>query len=272
MSSSSARVANSATDGRAGPIGASVSGVTAGAVGAPGVTVPGRVVTSPRGATDPSGAVVPPARSGARVATGGGGETSAVTVRFSHPATSVAGTSIETARTQSCRFFMIPPGCRRLLRLLGVYEREALYATPEPAESAQGDADPTRTMVDLIPDLVERLVQLERGQGPLERGSGRRKEPHGRLRHGLDVRVEEDARREPAPRLARRGEFVRRSERGGGRIVEWAQHARHVREGRLFRPPLRRRPGRLALEVEEHEAVVGAERLAEVIVAVDPNL
>src|SRR5206468_6016402 len=145
MSSSSARVANSATDGRAGPIGASVSGVTAGAVGAPGVTVPGRVVTSPRGATDPSGAVVPPARSGARVATGGGGETSAVTVRFSHPATSVAGTSIETARTQSCRFFMIPPGCRRLLRLLGVYEREALYATPEPAESAQGDADPTRS-------------------------------------------------------------------------------------------------------------------------------
>src|SRR5437762_1273886 len=165
MSSSSARVANSATDGRAGPIGASVSGVTAGAVGAPGVTVPGRVVASPRGATDPSGAGVPPARSGARVATGGGGETSAVTVRFSHPATSVAGTSIETARTPSRRFFMIPPGCRRLLRLLGVYERVALYATPEPAESAQGDADPTRTMADLIPDLVERPVQLARGQG-----------------------------------------------------------------------------------------------------------
>src|SRR5947207_14900655 len=107
MSSSSARVANSATDGRAGPIGASVSGVTAGAVGAPGVTVPGRVVTSPRGATDPSGAVVPPARSGARVATGGGGGTCAVTGRFSHPAPNVARTSVETERDPQWRYFVV---------------------------------------------------------------------------------------------------------------------------------------------------------------------
>src|SRR2546426_1305776 len=74
MSWSSARAANSATDGRAGPIGARASPAPAGApAGALGGVVPGRVVTSPRGATDPSGVVAGPARSGAGAGARGGG-------------------------------------------------------------------------------------------------------------------------------------------------------------------------------------------------------
>src|SRR3989442_1152377 len=84
----------------------------------------------------------------------------------------------------------------------------------------QGDADPARAMVDLVSALVERFVQLERGQGPLEREPRPREESQGCARQDLDVRVEERARRELAPRGPSRGEFVRRSERRRGRIVE----------------------------------------------------
>src|SRR5919197_5872225 len=113
MSSSSGRAANSATGGRAGPSNGLGSGVPgdAGAPGdvVPGGVVPGRVVISPRGATGPSGTVAAPGRCGPGVAAPGGGETSAVTVRFAHPATIAAGIRIETARAQTRRFFMIPP-------------------------------------------------------------------------------------------------------------------------------------------------------------------
>src|SRR5438128_4044859 len=165
MSWSSARAANSATDGRAGPIGARASPAPAGApAGALGGVVPGRVVTSPRGATDPSGVVAVPTRSGALVAAGDGGATSAVTGLFAHPATIAAGTSTETANAQIRWFTMIPPGLRWLPLLLRVGERMVLHTLlarprralgarrrrrlPEAAESAQRDADPIRAMVD----------------------------------------------------------------------------------------------------------------------------
>src|SRR3989454_6771561 len=250
MSWSAARAATSATDGRAGPIGARASPAPAGApAGALGGVVPGRVVTSPRGATDPSGVVAVPARSGAGAAAGGGGATSAVTGLFAHPATIAAGISIETASTRTRWFTMIPPGLRWLPLLLRVGERMVLHTLParprrtlsalrprrlpEAREPVQRDADPARAMVDLVSDLVERLVQLERGQGPLEREPRPREESHGRARQDLDGRVEERARRELGARGPSRGEFVRRSERRRGRLVESAQHPRHVREWRL---------------------------------------
>src|SRR2546425_10140092 len=127
MSWSSARAANSATDGRAGPIGARASPAPA---GAPGGVVPGRVVPSPRGATDPSGVVAVPARSGGGAAAGGGGATSAVTGLFAHPATIAAGISIETASTRTRWFTMIPPGLRWLPLLLRVGERMVLHTLP----------------------------------------------------------------------------------------------------------------------------------------------
>src|SRR5712691_10902439 len=109
MSSSSARAANSAGAGRADPSGARGSE-------APGGAVPGRVATSASGVTGGSGAAAAPERGGAGAAAArGGAETSAVTVRFAHPATIAAGTSIEKANAQIRWFIMIPPGFRRFL-------------------------------------------------------------------------------------------------------------------------------------------------------------
>src|SRR2546425_3278091 len=99
MSWSSARAANSATDGRAGPIGARASPAPAGApAGALGGVVPGRVVTSPRGATDPSGVVAVPARPGAGAGARGGGGTAPPAGLFPHPPTIAPGPHIATAR------------------------------------------------------------------------------------------------------------------------------------------------------------------------------
>src|SRR2546428_4484927 len=98
MSWSSARAANSATDGRAGPIGARASPAPAGApAGALGGVVPGRVVTSPRGATDPSGVVAVPARPGAGAAAGGRGAPARVTGLLAHPATDPPGPRLPAA-------------------------------------------------------------------------------------------------------------------------------------------------------------------------------
>src|SRR2546427_9998961 len=98
MSWSSARAANSATDGRAGPIGARASPAPAGApAGALGGVVPGRVVTSPRGATDPSRVVAGPAPSRAGGAGGGGGGAAARAGAFAHPPTVAPGAHTETA-------------------------------------------------------------------------------------------------------------------------------------------------------------------------------
>src|SRR2546422_5611166 len=100
MSWSSARAANSATDGRAGPIGARASPAPAGApAGALGGVVPGRVVTSPRGATDPSGVVAVPGRSSGGGGGGGGGGASALGGGFAHPPTRHARDHIRTGRT-----------------------------------------------------------------------------------------------------------------------------------------------------------------------------
>src|SRR5437870_5534318 len=233
MSWSSARAANSATDGRAGPIGARASPAPAGApAGALGGVVPGRVVTSPRGATDPSGVVAVPARSGAGAAAGGGGATSAVTGLFAHPATIAAGTSIETASTRTRWFTMIPPGLRWLPLLLRVGERMVLHTLParprrtlsalrprrlpETREPVQRDADPARAMVDLVSDLVERLVQLERGQGPLEREPRPREESHGRARQ--DPRARRDTVEARPDRLARAPHVRRNAPAPGARV------------------------------------------------------
>src|SRR2546426_1917695 len=157
MSWSSARAANSATDGRAGPIGARASPAPAGApAGARGGVVPGRVVASPRGATDPSGVVAVPARSGAGAAAGGGGATSAVTGLFAHPATIAAGTSIETASTRTRWFTMIPPGLRWLPLLLRVGERMVLHTLP---------ARPGRAVSALRPRRLPEAGEPPQGDG-----------------------------------------------------------------------------------------------------------
>src|SRR3989442_12211030 len=175
MSGGAARGANPGRGGRAGPIGARASPAPAGApAGGLGGVVPGRVVPSPRAATDPAGVGGVPARSGGGAGAGGGGATSAVTGLFAHPATIAAGTSIETASTRTRWFTMIPPGLRWLPLLLRVGERMVLHTLParprrtlsalrprrlpEAREPVQRDADPARAMVDLVSDLVDSLV------------------------------------------------------------------------------------------------------------------
>ena len=56
------------------------------------------------------------------------------------------------------------------------------------------------------------------------------------------------------------------------RVAERAQHAGDVAQRRMLAPALGERPRRLALEVDDHEVVVGEQHLAEVIVAVVARL
>src|SRR5947208_9142826 len=285
MSASSGLAANSTGAGRPDTSGVRGAGASDGA-GGPSGAVPGRVTISPSEATGRSAVGAPGDGSG--VAAGGGPKTSAVTVGFVHPATIIAGISIETASARTRWFVMIPPGfggCRALLWGRGPPApcllcgrsptRSSSPRGPlhrEPVQPSQGHTDPGRAMVDLVPDLVQSLVQLEHAQDAIEREPRGRDKAHARARRDVDVLVEERGRREVAPRVAHPGEFLRRSERGRGRVVEGAQHPRDVPEGRLLGPPLGRRPGRLTLEVEDHEAAVGADRLAQMVVAVNADL
>src|SRR2546428_5477856 len=110
MSWSSARAANSATDGRAGPIGARASPAPAGApAGALGGVVPGRVVTSPRGATDPSGVVAGAGRPGAGAAAGGGGGPVPPDGLLSPPPAGPPGAPPEEGRTTTPSVHNQPP-------------------------------------------------------------------------------------------------------------------------------------------------------------------
>src|SRR5947199_8166568 len=210
MSWSSARAANSATDGRAGPIGARASPAPAGApAGALGGVVPGRVVTSPRGATDPSGVVAVPARSGAGAAAGGGGATSAVTGLFAHPATIAAGTSIETASTRTRWFTMIPPGLRWLPLLLRVGERMVLHTTHSAGAPAPN---------------------AERAAAPASPGDARPR-PEGRRSSAGDGRSRIGPRRAQYPARTRPGPARARAATPGGVARARAPGPRRTRRG-----------------------------------------
>ena len=54
-------------------------------------------------------------------------------------------------------------------------------------------------------------------------------------------------------------------------VVERADHARHIPQRRPLEAALAQRPGRLALEVDDHEVAAGIEHLPRVEVAVDAD-
>src|SRR5207248_3400150 len=60
---------------------------------------------------------------------------------------------------------------------------------------------------------------------------------------------------------------AQRSLRG---VLEGADHRGNVAQRRAPAAPLRKRPGRVALEVEHHEVLAGVEELPEMVAAVDP--
>src|SRR5437762_9104162 len=211
MSASSGLAANSTGAGRPDTSGVRGAGASDGA-GGPSGAVPGRVTISPSEATGRSAVGAPGELDGSGVAAGGGPKTSAVTVGFVHPATIIAGISIETASARTRWFVMIPPGfggCRALLWGRGPPApcllrgrsptRSSSPCGPlhrEPVQPSQGHTDPGRAMVDLVPDLVQSLVQLEHAQDAIEREPRGRDKAHARARRDVDVLVEERGRRQ----------------------------------------------------------------------------
>src|SRR5205823_7467440 len=160
-----------------------------------------------------------------------------------------------------------PPdsGHPRWRRPRGPREKEA-------GQAAQRHVDPREAVVELVAHLVERLVELEDGEGAVERRTRARAEPDGRLRRRGQVPVEERLDRQPPPGVADRRSRALLAERRRDRIVERPQHPRDVLERALLRATLLGRADRLPFEVQDHEPVVGAERLAEVVVTVDADL
>src|SRR5437762_9794803 len=74
----------------------------------------------------------------------------------------------------------------------------------EAGQAAQGHVDPRGTVVELVAHLVERLVELEDGEGAVERRTRARAEPDGRLRRRGQAPVEERLDRQPPPGVADR--------------------------------------------------------------------
>src|SRR5205807_6078236 len=130
----------------------------------------------------------------------------------------------------------------------------------EAGETAKRDADPVRSVVELVPELVQGLLDQHDVQqevslvhvGRQEGSAGRRRQVglHERLRGQL-----------------RPGRAVRDLDRLAG-IGEGAQHPGHVLERPALEPPLAQRSRRLALEVDDDEVAAGEEHLPQVVVAV----
>ena len=152
-------------------------------------------------------------------------------------------------------------------------------------EGDEGNRDPRRPVGELVPELVERLVELVGAQSPVEplalgrherRLAGPRRPRRG-TRPGTPC-----APRPPTspPRACRRSASRaswglasrRRAEGDLRRVRERAEHPGHVLQDALLGAALRQRPRGLALEVQDGEAVRRPQELAEVVVAVDADL
>src|SRR5512146_526845 len=151
--------------------------------------------------------------------------------------------------------------------------RTSGVALDDVEQPRERNAHPVGTIVDLVAKLVNRLLEHEE----LEQAA------HLRARAGqpfdardVVVAVEERRRRvrEPVPpgarhRLARvRPGRSEAQERGVHRVVEGAQHPRHVLERRLLLGALVHRATGLALEVGDDEVILDEQHLPEVVVAV----
>src|SRR4051812_49308131 len=121
-------------------------------------------------------------------------------------------------------------------------------------------------MPDLVADFVEQLFQLERAEHDV----------------GSTLVAGDELPRRPAPPaqelLARLGEALglRRPASpspGAGGVGERSQHAGHVLERGVFRPPLLESARGLALEVEDEPLAFAAKHLSEMEIAVlaDPH-
>ena len=167
-------------------------------------------------------------------------------------------------------FFRDFDGCHSaagLLLILG-YKGQRQYAI-------QRNANPRRTIVELVDQLVERLVEDVDVEERVEFL------PIGGNDEGIGDRLAISAQKfggdggfpEARPGFQLRkffrtagGVFGERDQSG---VAEGAQHAGHVFERRMLGAAFGERARGLALEVEDDEVAFGAQDLAEMIVAVD---
>src|SRR5581483_9626004 len=125
------------------------------------------------------------------------------------------------------------------------------------------DRQPLRAHLQLVAELVHRLLELEDGEQLVERLLA---DGDDRLVDRLEVAVEELLPRTLLPAFRRRRSAEDAD--GGGGVRERTEHPGDVAERRALAAPLRKRSRGLALEVEDDPGVSGPERLAQVEVAV----
>src|SRR5947209_5016311 len=135
----------------------------------------------------------------------------------------------------------------------------------QPRDPGHGDPDPVGPVVELVPELVHRLLELEHLEELVHRRPGRNQGLVDRRAVAL-----EELLACPLLPLVGRGDTALDG-RGGRRIRERAEHSRDVAQRAALAAPLGERPRGLPLEVEEDPVVAGPERLPEVVVAVDAD-
>src|SRR4051794_39943657 len=133
----------------------------------------------------------------------------------------------------------------------------------EPLYPRDGDLNPLRAVVELVAELVDRLLELEHREQPLDRHLARREQ---RLVDRAEVAVEELPARLLFP--AFRDVDAAKQRRRARDVRERAEHPGDVAQRRALAPPLGHRARGLALEVENHPVLVRPECLAQVVVAV----
>ena len=129
--------------------------------------------------------------------------------------------------------------------------------------AAQRNADPVRPVRQLVPDLVQRLLEQEQPQQRVGM-RGVLRIPRRPWDGGL-VSLHEGVGDGGRP-------FLRPLRLGRSRrIGERPQHARDVPQRRMLRPPLRQRTHRLALEIDDEEVAARHQHLTQMVVAMQPR-
>ncbi len=114
-----------------------------------------------------------------------------------------------------------------------------------------GNRQPVGAHVQLVEQLVDRLLQLEDGEERSNASSARRNDHLSRPSPGIPSRNSARGHAPPSPEAQGTPQYLD----GRRRVRERAEHRGDVTEGRALPPALRQRPRRLTLEVEDHPVV-----------------
>src|SRR5258708_7695674 len=144
--------------------------------------------------------------------------------------------------------------------------RRSSLLLQQPPDAHHRDRDPIGPVVELVLELVDRLLELEQRQQAPDLGLAGRQQ---RRVDPLEVALEESL---AGAWLEVLGRALAAQDLDRGRCVgERPEHARHVAQRRALLPALVQGPRGLALEVDDHPGTAAREGLAEVVVAVGPD-